>query len=88
MMPHRGLALVRSLVDRRGMASADVEKCSDEWLDELVASNTPAVVLDFAGRRMPGVSTIEVDFGPVSRKQPATVEPGPPRFAHVAARLT
>ncbi|MGE5601800.1 MAG: LacI family DNA-binding transcriptional regulator, partial [Nitrososphaerales archaeon] len=52
----RGLAQIRSLVDRQAegvlVMSSSV---SDDWLDELVVSNTAAVVLDWATRRMPGV---------------------------------
>lgn len=86
---NRGLALIRSLVDRRAdgvlVMSSSV---SDDWLDELVVSNTAAVVLDWAGRRMPGVSTIEVDFAPGIKEAAAMlVSYGHRRFAHVAGPL-
>ncbi len=85
----RGLTLVRSLVDRRAdgvlVMSSSV---SDEWLDELVVSNTAAVVLDWAGRRMPGVSTIEVDFAPgIEEAAALLLSLGHKRFAHVAGPL-
>jgi DNA-binding LacI/PurR family transcriptional regulator len=85
----RGLALVRSLVDRRAdgvlVMSSSV---SDEWLDELVVSNTASVVLDWAGRRMPGVSTIEVNFAPgIVAAAEHLLSLGHKRFAHVAGPL-
>lgn len=85
----RGLALVRSLVDRRADGALVMSSsASDEWLDELVASNTPAVVLDFAGRHMPGVSTIEVDFSPgIEEAAGHLLSQGHRRFAHVAGPL-
>lgn len=86
----RGLTLIRSLVDRRAdgvlVMSSSV---TDDWLDELVASSTGAVVLDWAGRRMPGVSTIEVDFGPgIEEAAQLLLSHGHRRFAHVAGPLT
>jgi DNA-binding LacI/PurR family transcriptional regulator len=85
----RGLGLIRSLVDRRAdgvlVMSSNV---SDDWLDELVISNTPAVVLDWAGRRIPGVSTIEVDFSPgIEEAAGLLLSFGHKRFAHVAGPL-
>ncbi len=87
--PARGLGLIRSLVDRRAdgvlVMSSGV---ADDWLDELVASNTAAIVLDWAGRRMPGVSTIEVDFAPgIEEAAGLLLSFGHRRFAHVAGPL-
>ena len=85
----RGLALTRSLVDRRAdgvlIMSSSV---SDDWLDELVVSNTAGVVLDWAGRRMPGVSTIEVNFAPgIVAAAEHLLTLGHKRLAHVAGPL-
>lgn len=85
----RGLAQIRSLVDHRTdgvlIMSSSV---SDDWLDELVCSNTAAVVLDWAARRMPGVSTIEVDFAPgIEDAAALLLSLGHRRIAHVAGPL-
>ncbi len=85
----RGLTQIRSLVDRRAdgvlIMSSSV---SDDWLDELVAANMAAIVLDWAGRRMPGVSTIEVDFRPGIEEAAAhLLSLGHRRLAHVAGPL-
>jgi len=85
----RGLALVRSLIDRRADGVLTMSSSiSDAWLDEFTRNGMPAVVLDWAVRRMAGVSSIEVDFRPgieAAAEHLLTLEHR--RFAQVAGPL-
>lgn len=85
----RGMALVRSLIDRRAdgvliMSSS----ASDEWLEELARSGIAAVVLDWARRDIENVSCIEIDFRPgIVEAAALLVELGHKRIGHVAGPL-
>lgn len=86
----RGMALIRSLIDRRAdgvliMSSSG----SDAWLRELAQAGMPAVVLDWAGRKSEQVSRIEVDFRPgIAEAAAHLLELGHKRFGHIAGPLT
>lgn len=85
----RGLALVRSLIDRRADGALIMSSsASDDWLEELASAAVPAVVLDWAGREFEGVSRIEVDFRPGIQAAVAhLLAAGHKRFAHIAGPL-
>ena len=86
---HRGLALVRSLIDRRADGALIMSSsASEEWLEELARAEVPAVVLDWSGGGPDGVSSIEVDFRPgIAAAAEHLVGLGHKRFAHVAGPL-
>ena len=86
----RGLALVRSLIDRRADGALIMSSsASDQWLEELSRATVPAVVLDWAGGGIDGVSCIEVDFRPgIQAAAEHLLSFGHKRLAHVAGPLT
>jgi DNA-binding LacI/PurR family transcriptional regulator len=85
----RGLALIRSLIDRRAdgvliMSSS----ASDAWLEELARAAMPAVVLDWARRDIDAVSCVEVDFRPgIVEATAHLLALGHRRLGHVAGPL-
>jgi LacI family transcriptional regulator len=85
----RGLALVRSLIDRRADGALIMSSsASDQWLEELARAGVPAVVLDWAGGGLEGVSCIEVDFRPgIVAAAEHLLALGHKRLAHVAGPL-
>ena len=87
--PDRGLALVRSLIDRRADGALIMSSTvSDEWLQELARAAMPAVALDWAGRSLAGISAIEVDFRPgIEAAAAHLLALGHTRIAHIAGPL-
>jgi LacI family transcriptional regulator len=88
--PDRGMALIRSLIDRRADAVLIMSSSgSDAWLEELARAAVPAVVLDWAGRKIEQVSCIEVDFRPgITEAAEHLLELGHKRFGHIAGPLS
>jgi LacI family transcriptional regulator len=85
----RGMALIRSLIDRRAdgvliMSSS----ASDAWLEELGQARMPAVALDWARLDIDAVSCIEVDFRPgIAEAARHLVDLGHRRLGHIAGPL-
>ena len=87
----RGLALIRSLIDKRvdGVMLMS-STMSNDWLDELVQNGIPAVVLDW-DTKLSGksVSIIQVEYGVgIQEAVNHLVSLGHKNFAHVSGPLT
>jgi len=86
----RGLALIRSLIDKRvdGVLLMS-STMSNDWLDELIQNGIPAVVLDWATKlTKKSISTIQVDFGPgIEAAVDHLAAIGHKNFAHVSGPL-
>ena len=87
----RGLALIRSLIDKRvdGVLLMS-STMSNDWLEELIQNGIPAVVLDWATELSEKtISTIQVDFGPgIQAAVDHLISLGHEKFAHVSGPLT
>lgn len=87
----RGLALIRSLIDKRvdGVMLMS-STMSNDWLDELVQNGIPAVVLDWEPKLSgKSVSIIQVEYGPgIQEAVNHLVSLGHKNFAHVSGPLT
>lgn len=87
----RGLALIRSLIDKHvdGVMLMS-STMSNDWLDELVQNGIPAVVLDWDTRlSRKSVSIIQVEYrGGIQEAVDHLVSLGHKNFAHISGPLT
>ena len=85
----RGMALVRSLIDRRADGVLVMSSSASEaWLEELSRAAVPAVALDWSGPEIDRVSRIEVDFGPgIAEAAAHLLSLGHNRLGHIAGPL-
>jgi LacI family transcriptional regulator len=86
----RGMALVRSFIDRRVDGVLIMSSTmSDEWLEEITRARAPVVVLDWEVKAQQGsLSAVSVDFqAGISAAARHLCELGHRRFAHVSGPL-